>query len=299
MLVLVSGFCEALRTMVRWTTMRRSIERLGASMTLLLACGDDGVPTSDGSGSASSTGVVDPSTSGTASTTVAASTASSSDDSSGTSGSSGSLDGTSTGEPALPCDVCAEPDICVIDFNEKNCIFCDDLRFPPFDVVCVPRRPEACDEALTHTRGCSLALCGTPYADPEGCGCGGGGDFNCGVNPFVPEVCDFWDFAGICGPDYKCVPARDEQLQPLPYTECIPPAVDPPAIGDPCLAGGFGEDPCEPTAYCDEVDPGTMMGTCRTLCVGDVAMPTCVGAGEACVLFAAGQPEFGGVCRPA
>lgn len=282
--------------------MRRSSRPFVAPLVLVLACGDDGPPTSAGSGDASS-GSLDTSSGGSGATSLATATSSdgSSTSTSGsgdTSGSTGMLDGTSTGGEVPACAVCAETDICVLDFSEKNCPFCNDLELMPFAVVCVPRAPAACDDALTHTRACALALCGSPYADSEGCGCSVSGDFVCGVNPFVPPPCDYWDPRVSCAPDGKCVPARDEQQQPLPYTECIPFEADPLPLGAPCMVA-FWEDPCEPSAYCDEVDPDTMMGVCRPLCAGTEAMPSCAAPGDSCVLFADGQPQWGGVCRPA
>ncbi|MCA9705753.1 MAG: hypothetical protein KDK70_07890 [Myxococcales bacterium] len=254
---------------------------------------EDGTATSDGSGAPTTEGA-DPSA------TTAASTGTDDDGGTSTDGGSTSLDGDSTGEGAAPCDACAGSELCVIMYDEKNCLSCDSTTFPPFHVECVAEQPDACDDALSATEACTLALCGTPHASSHDCGCPGNGDFDCGVNPFVPDNCDYWDFSGICSPGSKCAPTRDEQLQPLPFTECFSPAADPPAIGAPCLADlDLGDDPCDSTAYCDEVDPETMMGVCRALCVGDVTTPTCADAGQACVLFAPGQPEFGGVCRPA
>lgn len=277
------------------TRVHRSARRFLAPLVLVLACGDDAPPGSSGSGDGSS-GAPGSSSGDIGATSLA--TASGSDEGTSTSGSStGTLDGTSTGGEALPCDVCAETDVCVIDFSEKVCGSCDDPDVLPYQVECVPEIPAACDDALTHTRACALALCGTPHAYTDGC-CSVPGDFTCGVT-MQPQACDYWNADQLCDPTgEKCVPARDEQLQPLPYTECTPLEGEPVASGASCYVD-FQGDPCEPTTWCDEVDPATMTGTCRSLCVGDEAMPSCADPSEICVLFSEGQPQFGGVCRPA
>jgi hypothetical protein len=270
-----------------------------APFVLVLACGDDGPPTSGGSGSGSgSSGAADSST-GIGATSFVGTSSSDGGSTSTAGSSSGTLDGTSTGSQARPCDVCAETEICVLDYDEKVCLLCDELINPPFHVVCVAEVPEACGEALNYSRACALAMCGTPHIDSVGCGCGDDGDYICGVTMAWFQPCDYWDHEEICEPGDKCVPARDDEYQPLPYDECNRPPDEAAPLGAPCSVAGLLEDPCEPTAYCDEVDPATLMGVCRALCVGTEAMPTCTEPGESCVLFSEGQPEFGGVCRPA
>lgn len=219
----------------------------------------------------------------------------------GSTGSSGStsgtatLDGTSTGADVDPCDVCGASELCVQHYNQKNCIFCDDWTEPPYVIECLARRPDACDEALTHDRACTLALCGIPDAPSFGCGCADEeSDFLCGVTLNPESLCDFWgELVRECGPEEsKCIPVRDERLQILPHTSCDyllrEPAIP---VGEPCEVQLY-DDLCEPTAFCDE-------GVCRPLCIGSEAMPTCAAPDETCELFVEGQPQFGGVCRPA
>lgn len=214
-------------------------------------------------------------------------------------GSTGSTGETSTGVEFPDCDICADSEICVQNFNQKVCIFCEDSPEPPYIIECVAERPEACDDNLSHDLACTLALCNSPYDEGSGCGCLVDSDFICGVNPFIPYTCDFWtDPQVICGPVEKCVPALDEDYEPLPYTHCAYPLAESlGSAGEPCEAESIYDD-CELTAFCDEVDPSTGMGVCRALCIGTEAMPTCVAPDETCVLFFEDQPEFGGVCRP-
>ena len=263
-------------------------------LVFVLGCGDDGPPSSGGSGDGSS-GAVDSSMGDIGATSLASSSDGGSTSSSGSS--TDSLDDTTTGGRAQPCDACAETERCVLHFQEKLCASCEDLLRLPVAVECVAEPPEACDDSLTRTPGCTLALCGNPYASEYGCECGEQSDFVCGAG-MQPHACDYWGDER-CNPGQQCLPARDEQQQPLPFTLCMNSVAEPRLVGEACTIEDPLVDPCEAGAWCDEVDPATSTGVCRPLCVGTVDMPSCAEPGESCVPFAEGQPEFGGVCRPA
>lgn len=101
--------------------------------------------------------------------------------------------------------------------------------------------------------------------DPTGCGqvAPDGSTWHC------TYTCDV--IAQDCPSDEKCAPWANDGSQVWNSTRCSPIPPEPVPAGGACTVEGWpasGVDDCEQSAFCWEVDPRTLTGTCQTFCDG-------------------------------
>jgi hypothetical protein len=80
-----------------------------------------------------------------------------------------------------------------------------------------------------------------------------------------------------CPPGYKCMPWANDGGA-WNDTKCVPIVDDPSAPGEPCTVVGSvtsGEDDCDGTSMCWDVDPKTNIGTCTLFCIWTNEEPFC------------------------
>ncbi len=105
------------------------------------------------------------------------------------------------------------------------------------------------------------------------------------TGPEFPEQCSI--LAQDCPRGYKCMPYANDGGGSWNDTRCSPIADDPSAVGEPCTVvdnGLSGEDDCDGTSMCWDVDPKTHEGTCAPFCIGDEANPTCPDPCDFCTI---------------
>ena len=97
-------------------------------------------------------------------------------------------------------------------------------------------------------------------------------------------------FAQDCPAGLKCMPVAIDSSE-WNATRCRPVAPDPNGLNESCsLLGAVGEglDDCGLGQFCWDVDPETLdAGTCRGLCAGNPAEPTCADPNAVCRISAA------------
>lgn len=201
-------------------------------------------------GTDTTSGVADPSSSDA--TTDAAST--------------GAVDSSSTGEPIDYCAVCGQGEVCV-ERGSDGCGF-----EPQIDCVVAAGCAEpSCDDPV-----CVEALCGdTDCAGFGGEGCFGvTGAFLCWSGLGIQ--CDFW--SQDCARGERCSAWSRDGGTRLDAVHCTSIPADTVGVGEACVVDGdatSGVDNCEPGSQCLEVDPDTLVGTCRSRCIGSRANPSC------------------------
>ena len=100
----------------------------------------------------------------------------------------------------------------------------------------------------------------------------------------ILDPCDPW--AQDCPDGEKCVPSTLGGSDVWNWWRCTPVPENPDAVGEPCTVEGgptSGVDTCDFGAYCWEVDPESLQGTCVALCTGSEDSPTCPGT-ETCFI---------------
>ena len=100
--------------------------------------------------------------------------------------------------------------------------------------------------------------------------------------PDPPAQCDVW--AQDCPAGEKCGAEGPPPINSGSIA-CAPIVPGPAQLGEPCqvlVEGHLGPDTCDIGLYCNDVDPVTQQGTCRSLCTGDINDPTCP-TGQVCV----------------
>ncbi len=99
----------------------------------------------------------------------------------------------------------------------------------------------------------------------------------------IPEDCSILE--QDCPRGYKCMPWADNGGSSWNDTKCVPIVADPSAAGEPCTvvgSGTSGEDDCDGTSMCWDVDPETNIGTCQLFCIGPEESPTCADPCQVC-----------------
>jgi hypothetical protein len=134
-------------------------------------------------------------------------------------------------------------------------------------------------------------------------GCGDAGD---DAPPPAVEPCDFW--SQDCDEGEKCTPVPSSPGSGAwDATVCVTAGTEAP--GSACSFTGAvnGEDTCDATSMCLDVDADTGEGTCTELCVGSPESNSCPQTGNACWLLNDGQlpvcldgcnPLITGECPP-
>jgi len=180
--------------------------------------------------------------------------------------STGAVDSSSTGEPIDYCAVCGQGEVCV----ERGS---DGCGFEP-EIDCVVA--EGCAEASCDDPVCVEALCG----DTQCAGFGVGGCFG-DIGAFLCSgghgvECDFW--AQDCARGERCSAWSRDGGTRLDDVHCTSVPADTAGVGEACVVednAASGIDDCEPGSQCLEVDPDTLVGTCRSRCIGSRANPSC------------------------
>ncbi len=208
-----------------------------------------------------------------------------------TTGSVGTSTGTtdeSTGSSGVSINECgcAEREVCVAHLSDCNacCGFtCEEI---PTECGAVP----TCDDLA-----CVWELCDSLF-------CAGDGNYTCGL-PVVETqafgcvesaLCTFWK--QNCVSDEQCVPAGAEGSTFWDTTWCteVSGTKQP---GEACVVQDSplsGKDDCDVGAVCWNVDPGTLEGTCVSLCEGPPYDPQCP-TGTLCAMT---KPYLLAVCLP-
>lgn len=109
------------------------------------------------------------------------------------------------------------------------------------------------------------------------------GDTSVLLDVFIPEDCS--PIEQDCPRGYKCMPWANDDGNVWNDTKCVPIVEDPSAPGEPCTvvgSGTSGEDDCDGTSMCWDVDPETNMGTCQPFCTGTEDRPTCADLCDEC-----------------
>ena len=99
----------------------------------------------------------------------------------------------------------------------------------------------------------------------------------------IPEDCS--TIEQDCPRGYKCMPWANDGSVAWNDTKCVPIVEDPSAPGEPCTvvgSGTSGEDDCDGTSMCWDVNPETNEGTCQPFCIGTDEEPTCANACDTC-----------------
>jgi hypothetical protein len=102
------------------------------------------------------------------------------------------------------------------------------------------------------------------------------GDSGSSTGVAIPDDCS--TIEQECPEGYKCMPWADDGGSAWNDTKCVPIVEDPSAPGEPCTVVGnglSGEDDCDGTSMCWNVDPTTNIGTCQPFCTGTDEEPTC------------------------
>lgn len=99
----------------------------------------------------------------------------------------------------------------------------------------------------------------------------------------IPEDCS--TIEQDCPRGYKCMPWATDGSGAWNDTKCVPIVEDPNAPGEPCTvvgSGTSGEDDCDGTSMCWDVDPETNVGTCQPFCIGTDEESTCADPCDMC-----------------
>jgi hypothetical protein len=138
--------------------------------------------------------------------------------------------------------------------------------------------PVECEVVTCDDPDCAAALCGADecrgYA-ARGCH-GEAASFVCEQSGTGSIECDVW--GQDCPRGEKCVSFSEDGGDAFDSVHCTPFVEMPAAVGQPCLVEGHptsGIDDCGAEAQCLDVDPVTLVGTCRALCSGSEANPSC------------------------
>ncbi|MCX4240960.1 hypothetical protein [Paraliomyxa miuraensis] len=100
----------------------------------------------------------------------------------------------------------------------------------------------------------------------------------------IIDPCSPW--AQDCPNGEKCSPSSLGGGSVWDFWRCSEVPENPDAVGEPCMAEGSptsGIDSCDFGAFCWEVDPKTLEGTCVALCTGSEDLPSCPGS-ETCLI---------------
>jgi hypothetical protein len=103
------------------------------------------------------------------------------------------------------------------------------------------------------------------------------------TGPVFPEDCS--TIEQDCPRGYKCMPWASDGGNSWNDTLCVPIVEDPSAQGEPCMYVGSptsGEDDCDGSSMCWNVDPKTNQGTCQPFCIGTDEEPTCPNPCDTC-----------------
>jgi hypothetical protein len=231
----------------------------------LVACGPE-VGADSGSDSSSTSGASsNPTSSGVTDTTSGLADPSSSDATTNAA-STGAADSSSTGEPIDYCAVCGQGEVCV----ERGS---DGCGFEP-EIHCVVA--ENCADPSCDDPACVAALCG----DTDCVGFGAGGCFG-DIGAFLCSTglgieCDFW--AQDCARGERCSAWSRDGGTRFDDVHCTSVPAETVGVGESCVVednATSGMDNCELGSQCLEVDPDTLVGTCRTRCIGSRADPSC------------------------
>jgi hypothetical protein len=98
-----------------------------------------------------------------------------------------------------------------------------------------------------------------------------------------PVECDIWN--EDCPRGEKCMPWANDGGSSWNATKCVPLAVQPDGVGEPCTALGSGTsgiDSCDIHSMCWNVDSETLEGICQPFCVGPEVNPSCEDACSTC-----------------
>jgi hypothetical protein len=120
----------------------------------------------------------------------------------------------------------------------------------------------------------TITTVGTDPGDPSTSGVGS--DDGTSTGPVFPEQCSTID--QDCPRGWKCMPYANDGGGAWNDTICVPIAEDPSGVGEPCTvvgSGTSGEDDCDGSSMCWDVDPETNLGTCVPFCSGTVEDPVC------------------------
>ncbi|MBC8066819.1 MAG: hypothetical protein IAG13_00675, partial [Deltaproteobacteria bacterium] len=101
--------------------------------------------------------------------------------------------------------------------------------------------------------------------------------------------CDVW--AQDCPAGMKCMPWANDGGSSWNALRCFDVVDDPNGVGEPCTvvdSSVSGIDDCDHRSMCWDVDPDTLMGTCRSLCHGSEANPTCNDPCDRCPIYGEG-----------
>ena len=105
--------------------------------------------------------------------------------------------------------------------------------------------------------------------------------------------CSGWD--QDCAEGEKCVPWANDGGNAWNAMRCVPLVDDPQPVGAPCTMEGSavsGIDDCGPAAYCFDLDPETLQGTCVAFCEGSENDPMCPDPAQTCVIENEGTITF-------
>lgn len=103
------------------------------------------------------------------------------------------------------------------------------------------------------------------------------------TEPVLPEHCS--QIRQDCPPAYKCMPYANDGGSSWNDTRCVPIVEDPSAPAEPCTvvdSGVSGEDDCDGSSMCWDVDPETLQGLCVPFCIGTEDEPTCANPCDRC-----------------
>lgn len=152
--------------------------------------------------------------------------------------------------------------------------------------------------AGTDSTGTGTDSTDTGYCDPDP------GTSGAVFYATPPDVVN-WDcniFAQDCTAGFKCTSVSPEgALEPSVKAECVEVAAEPREVGESCVVQEHvlsGRDDCDVGAWCWNVDPQTLQGTCVALCGRCPGEPECAPDGTSCVRMSNGLPVCVGSCDP-
>lgn len=96
--------------------------------------------------------------------------------------------------------------------------------------------------------------------------------------------CDVWSELS-CPKGQKCMPYSSDGEPHWDAVKCVPLAPDPRQDGDVCSAPQLvldGLDDCDDHTMCWNIDPGTHLGICHSMCLGSPDEPACTNPGRTC-----------------
>ena len=107
------------------------------------------------------------------------------------------------------------------------------------------------------------------------------------LNP-LDDGSSYWEcspWLEECPEGEKCMPYANDGGSAWNAMRCSPLAPDPGQPGEPCTVDSSevsGVDDCALHSVCWDVDPETLEGTCRAMCLGSETTPACAAVDEFC-----------------